>query len=154
MSKKPTVLLVEDDIVTAETYKAILTKEPIKLIHFKTGEAVLKYLQKNIPQAIVLDLMLPDMNGIDILKYIEEREINCPIIMITAQPITEVVVQAMHQGAIDFLEKPVNPKKLLATLQNALQRYHSIKTFEDRSHYHGFLGTSKQMRNIYHVYPF
>jgi DNA-binding NtrC family response regulator len=122
-SNKSLVLLVEDDVITAASYKMILRNEPISLTHLETGNATLTYLQKMVPNIMLLDLGLPDMSGMDILQYVYEQQLKCTVIIITMENTVKVVVETTRYGAFDFIEKPCQPNRLLVTLRNALHQH-------------------------------
>ena len=103
---QPIVLLVENNVITTATCKMILKDEPIFLIHLETGHATLTYLKKTIPHVILLDFGLPDMNGMEILKTIYQQQLKCVVIVITTENATHLVIEAIHYGAFDFIEKP------------------------------------------------
>ena len=151
------VLLVEDDVITAAIDKSILRDEPISLTHLETGNATLTYLKKMVPNVILLDLGLPDMNGMDILKYIHQQQLKCAVIVITMEHTVDVVVEAMRYGAFDFIEKPCQANRLLVTLRNALHQHHlsqKVEFYEEtfkRQQYHDFIGASKPMQIIYQI---
>jgi len=153
------VLLIEDDVVIAETYKAYLEDEPIKLVHVKTGNTALTHLQQTIPKVILLDLGLPDMNGIEIIKHVKQHRLNCAIIVLTAKNAVEIVVEAMRYRIFDFLEKPVQANRLIATLHQALSAQQSRSPRSVNIHsppekiqqYHQFIGASPPMQDIYHT---
>jgi DNA-binding NtrC family response regulator len=153
--RQPTVLLVEDDIVVATTYQLFLAEEPINLISVNTGAAALAHLQESIPDVILLDLGLPDMNGMEILKHVQEQRISSAIIVITAQNSVNVVVEAMRYGALDFLEKPFIANRLIITLRNALRQQNLnqlvdyYKQNNNRDKYHKIIGASKPMQAVY-----
>jgi two-component system, repressor protein LuxO len=155
--EQPTVLLVEDDIVVATTYQLFLAKEPINLISINTGAGVLMHLQESIPDVILLDLGLPDMNGMEILKHIQQERINSAVIVITAQNSIDVVVESMRCGALDFLEKPFQANRLIITLRNALrqQNLNQLVDFYKKSNqrykYHKITGGSKPMQAVYNT---
>jgi len=152
--KLPTVLLVENDVVSAETYKSYLTKEPIDLRAVTTGAAVLDFLQQAIPNVIILDLMLPDMNGMSLLKIVQQRKLACAIIIISAQTDVDTIVKAMRLGTFDYIEKPFKAERLLLTLHNALQQtlYEKIGEYQKhRSQYQGLIGASQPMQAIYQM---
>ncbi|RKZ87253.1 MAG: sigma-54-dependent Fis family transcriptional regulator, partial [Candidatus Parabeggiatoa sp. nov. 1] len=157
--RHPTVLLVEDDIVAAECYKNYLEKEPINLIPVNTGKAALLHLQQAIPAAILLDLGLPDMDGIEIIKYVKQHRLSCAIIVITAEHSIDVVVKTMRYGIFNFLEKPVQTDQLITTLRQALSNKNSypvdFKQFipppEKIQQYHQFIGASPPMQEIYQI---
>ena len=155
---QPIVLFVEDDIVVADTYKRYLENEPIKLRHVNTGASAIKYLQQAIPVAILLDLELPDMDGIDILKYIKQHQLGCAVIVIMAENSIDVVVKIMRYRVFDFLEKPLSAERIITTLRKALhnqQLRYPIKINTNYSslpkvrQYHKFIGTSPLMQEIY-----
>jgi DNA-binding NtrC family response regulator len=151
----PTVLLVEDDLVVAECYKKYLENEPINLVHVNTGEAALRHLQQTTPAAILLDLGLPDISGMDILKSVSEQKLNCAVVVITMENSVNVVVEAMRYGAFDFLEKPCQDHRLVVTLHNALHQHHlsqQVEFYEEsgkRQQYHQFIGASAPMQAVY-----
>ncbi len=141
--RHPTVLLVEDDIVAAECYKNYLEKEPINLIPVNTGKAALLHLQQAIPAAILLDLGLPDMDGIEIIKYVKQHRLSCAIIVITAEHSIDVVVKTMRYGIFNFLEKPVQTDQLITTLRQALSNKNSYPV-----DFKQFIPPQKKFNNI------
>ncbi|MDM8567427.1 sigma-54 dependent transcriptional regulator [Candidatus Halobeggiatoa sp. HSG11] len=156
MNKKATVLLIEDDLVVSETYKAYLENEPINLVHVTTGNDVFEYCKHNIPEVLILDLMLPDINGMEILKKIKQRQLNCAVIIITGQKSKQITDEAMHYGAFNLLKKPFEASQLLFILRNAIRQhdlYDKINSYQktQRSSYHDFIGASKEMRTTYQI---
>ncbi|OQY43626.1 MAG: sigma-54-dependent Fis family transcriptional regulator [Candidatus Parabeggiatoa sp. nov. 2] len=153
----PSVLLVEDDLVVAECYKNYLENEPINLVHVDTGEAALLHLQQATPAAILLDLGLPDISGMDILKWVSEQKLNCAVVVITMENTVNVVVEAMRYGAFDFIEKPCQANRLIITLRNALHQHHlsqQVEFYEEsgkRQQYHQFIGSSAPMQAVYQM---
>ena len=153
----PLVLLIEDDIVIAEYYKSYLTTEKITLIHLNTGQAALEYLQDIIPVAILLDLGLPDMNGIEILKYVQQQQLRSAVIVITAEDSFEVVVEVMRYGAFDFIKKPFLPNHLLTTLRKIINGQYLNESipvntpikYQKVKKYHQFIGASPSMQEVY-----
>ncbi len=154
---QPTVLLVEDDAVVAATYNSFLSEEPMELIHVGTGEAALMHIHQTVPNVILLDLGLPDMNGIDILKHIQQQQLDITTIIITAENSVEVVVDAMRYGAFDFIEKPFPANRLILSLRNALRQsmlHRTVNSYENklkRQQYHNMMGASKPMQTIYQI---
>ena len=154
---QPKVLVVEDDVVIAAMYKNFLSEEPMALTHVDTGNAALSYLNHTIPHAILLDLGLPDMNGMDILKSIQQQQLGCTIIVITMESSIDIAVEAMRCGAFDFLEKPFQKNRLIVTLCNALRQQHLSEIIESdkkcikRDHYYDFIGDSKRMQALYQI---
>ena len=70
---KPTILIVEDTVSLARTYMEYLRAEPYVLVHVETGSEAIEAILKEAPDAVLLDLKLPDMSGFDVLKFISEN---------------------------------------------------------------------------------
>jgi DNA-binding NtrC family response regulator len=152
----PTVLLVEDDVVQAEAYKAYLRYEPINLKHVTTGIEVQDFLQQTIPNVIILDLMLPDMNGMEILKDISQYSLACAVIIISSKTAVDIGKEARQYGTFDYIEKPFKAERLKLALHNALHQQdlsEKLDNFQQlsRSEYHGFIGASQPMQSLYQL---
>lgn len=154
-SSLPTLLLVEDSGSLAAVYQGYLRKENVQLIHKETGGGAMQCLAAQVPDVVLLDLKLPDMDGMDILKHIHEMNMPCSVVIITAHGSVDVAVDAMRYGAFDFIEKPFNAKRLLVTVRNALERQNlnnlveSYRESFERDRYHGFIGASLSMQAVY-----
>ncbi len=152
--KKQPIVLVTSATITCQT---ILSNEPIKLIHVKTGTAALKTLQTTIPDIILLDLHLSDMDGMDILRNIHQRQLNSTIIVINVGNSYKMMTEAMHYGVFDFMEKPFQANRLIVTIRNALYHRKLSQLVDDydrknkRYTYHRFIGASETMQTIYRV---
>ena len=116
-----TILLVEDTPSLARLYKQYLDGEDADVTVVGTGKEALAALTAATPSLVLLDLRLPDMDGLDILKEIRSRELPCEVVVITAHGSINVAVEAMRAGAYDFLVKPFNADRLLVTVRNALK---------------------------------
>ncbi|MDM8566129.1 sigma-54 dependent transcriptional regulator [Candidatus Halobeggiatoa sp. HSG11] len=147
-NKQSDILLVEDDNRTAKLYKYYLRREPINLIHVETGKDALNYLQKAVPQVLLIDLGLPDMNGLEIVKYAKKNQLNCILIVITAEDSIDVVVDVMRNGVFDFIKKPFKPNRLVTTLRQVIEIHHSDHCFIP-SETQEFIGNSSAMQEVY-----
>jgi len=152
----PNVLLVEDDVAMARLIQGNLKDESIDIYHAKDGHDALAYLDTNLPQVVLLDLNLPDMDGLDILRHITEQQIPASVIVITGYGSVDVAVKAMQAGVFDFLEKPFSSDRLMLTLRNALERQNltdTVDTMKDTSQarFHGFIGSSIEMLAVYQI---
>ncbi|MCW8915023.1 MAG: sigma-54 dependent transcriptional regulator [Magnetovibrio sp.] len=151
------VLLVEDTVPLARTYEAYLEGEPYDIVHVETGQEALDILNDNPPEAVLLDLMLPDMDGLSILEHISKVPIDTAVIVITANASLNTAIDAMRLGALDFLVKPFNADRLRVTLNNVLERQqlsHIVETYRkdiDREEYEGFIGKSLVMQRVYRI---
>ncbi len=157
MSEQQHVLLIEDDSPMARVYQEYLRKEPYRISHSETGRAGLEALRGTPPDAVILDLRLPDMNGLEILRTIAERQIPTAVIVITAEGSIATAVEAMREGAADFIVKPFAADRLVYTLRNVLDRQRLSRVVEnleqdfDRGEFGGFIGGSLAMQAVYRM---
>ena len=154
--RKWRVLLVEDDRAQARAVEEFLRSDRYSITFAETGGAALEAISETLPDAILLDLMLPDMDGIDILRQVAERQLPCVVVVITAHGSVNRAVEAMRLGAYDFIIKPFNVTRLQITLRNALEKHRLsriVETFQglDRSDYFGFVGASLPMQAVYRI---
>ncbi|HUI16775.1 MAG TPA: sigma-54 dependent transcriptional regulator [Alphaproteobacteria bacterium] len=154
---RPRILLVEDTASLARVYVEYLRKEPYETVHVETGAAGLAEIERQMPEAVLLDLALPDMNGIEILKRVHSQALPVAVIVITAHGSITTAVEAMREGAYDFLVKPFSADRLLITLRNALERQRLARMVETlkedfgRDEYMGFIGSSLPMQGVYRI---
>ena len=145
------ILLIEDTVPLARVYTEYMRAESYHVIHVETGEAALAELAASVPDAVVLDLKLPDMDGLDILRHIREQAPDTSVVVITAHGSVNTAVEAMRQGAFDFIVKPFNAARLNVTLRNALERKKLTRIVEvyrknlDRDRFYDFIGASTEM---------
>lgn len=155
LTKQQEILLIEDDPPLARVYELYLKEEPYQVVHVGTGKEALDSIRKCPPEGIVLDLHLPDMDGLEILKFIQEQSIQTPVVVITANGSIKTAVEAMRHGAADFVLKPFNADRLVFTLRHALERRQLkriVDTFKDdldRHEYCNFVGSSLPMQAVY-----
>ncbi len=116
------ILLVEDEKKLSQAVKYILTKNEYTVDTVFDGEEGLAYSLLKIYDLIILDIMLPKIDGIKILKTIREKKINTPVLLLTAKTTTEDKVLGLDCGADDYLTKPFETKELLARVRALLRR--------------------------------
>lgn len=153
------VLLVEDTPSLSMVYQAALEKSGLKVdTVFRARDARLA-LSKNRYRIVLLDLMLPDGNGLDVLREINKDAPGTKVLVITANGSINRAVEAMRGGAFDFLVKPFDDRKLLSAVSNAIQSV-AIDALRpkgaglaknERPKIQGFVGTSGQMQRIYRM---
>ncbi len=151
------VLLVEDTPSLARVYVEYLRKAGLEVAHVETGAAALSAIAGSRPRVVLLDLQLPDMNGMDILRHIREEELPIGVIVVTAHGSINLAVEAMRWGAYDFVVKPFNADRLLVTVRNTVERMRLeqiVETYRDdlsREKYYGFIGSSLAMQAVYRI---
>ena len=119
---KPNVLLVDDEEKFLDVLSQRLGTRGLDAVTATSGEeALVKIKNKNF-DAIILDIMMPGMGGIETLKRIRKENPELQIIMLTGRGSVDKAVEAMKEGAIDFLEKPADIEKLLEKIENARQK--------------------------------
>jgi DNA-binding NtrC family response regulator len=116
------VLLIEDTLSMARVYLEYLKRGPFRARHCMAGREALMDIERQPTDAVLLDLRLPDMDGLDVLKRIRAQKYHIAVVVITADGSLNRAVEAMREGALDFLVKPFNADRLLITLNNVLER--------------------------------
>ena len=121
---KEVILIIEDDPDIQELLSHSMSKEGWKLLQVKTGEDGLKKLKSQVVNCILLDIMLPGMDGLKILKKIKEIDMchNVPVIMTTAKGEEADIITGLELGADDYVVKPYSPKVLIARIRAGLRR--------------------------------
>lgn len=126
------ILIVEDDEDILELISYNLEKERYMVAKATTGEEALKMLKKQVPDLILLDLMLPEIDGLEICKRLKSDTStkNIPIIMVTAKGEEPDVVTGLELGADDYVTKPFRPKELVARVRAVLRRMSTSGTVQ------------------------
>lgn len=119
-----TALLIDDDVQFCKTFQT-LAREQFQLSIAHNSRAGLRFLSHTIPDVVLLDYKLnEDLNGLDLLKIIRKEYPDLPVIMVTQVDRTDIAVEAMQLGAIDFTTKQPNIKELYARLEQKIKDYH------------------------------
>ncbi|MHB8578560.1 MAG: sigma-54-dependent transcriptional regulator [Ignavibacteriaceae bacterium] len=126
------LIFIVDDELAISKLLSYWVKEKWKydIEVFNNGEDVLRRLSAK-PDLILLDIMLPGMNGIDILKRVKQFDENLPVIILSAQGSIEVAVEALKYGAFDYFPKPIDTQRLEPSIKNAIKSYDLTKEIEN-----------------------
>jgi DNA-binding NtrC family response regulator len=116
------ILVVDDDADIREVLGDRLQSLGYRVFAADTAKAGLDLLERQNPQVVLLDIEMPDMNGIDLLREIRRREHDVTVVMITAYGTIERAVEAMKEGAYDFIPKPFEPDHVALIVAKALER--------------------------------
>lgn len=131
------ILIVEDEVRLAEALGEIMKSQRYTTDIVHDGEDGYDYASSGIYDAIVMDVMLPKMNGIEITKKLRKDGVTTPIIMLTARDSVEDKIKGLDAGADDYLSKPFIPNELLARIRSISRRQGPVVmnelTFEDLS---------------------
>ena len=115
------VLIVDDDPLQLRLTAEVASRAGFSALTVDSGEKALEALREDPGLgAVVLDLVMPDLDGMAVMEAMRRDGLNVPVIAATASSSLETVVTAMRQGAIDFIVKPASPERLLVSLTNAL----------------------------------
>ena len=114
------VLYAEDDSSSASLMKALLSEEGHKIDIASTGEDFLSLLDQSLPDLCLLDLNLPDMSGLDLLQTVRKQYPGLPVLMVTASDSLDDAIRAMKLGAVDFITKPFDGRRLLISINHVL----------------------------------
>ncbi len=151
------VLLVEDTPSLSMMYKAVLEKAGFVVSSVDGARAALSRFREETNRIVLLDLMLPDGNGLDVLSEIQAQSPNTRVVVITADGSINRAVEAMRGGAFDFLVKPFDDRRLLGAVENAIASIamdvndglDGVAKPAASVKLKGFVGSSEPMREIY-----
>ena len=130
------ILIIDDDTQLTELLIEFLSSYKYNIVAKHTPEKGLEHLEKKGTDAIILDIMLPGMDGFQVLRKIRENSA-IPVIMLTARgEVTDRIV-GLELGADDYLPKPFEPRELLARIQSILRRTHSSAAIVGNAHFKG-----------------
>lgn len=115
------ILLVEDEIVISRVLKAYLQKEEYQVWQAGDGTDAIRIFDEQKPDLVLLDVMLPEMSGWDVLQYIREKS-SCPVIMLTALGQTDQKLKGFNQGADDYITKPFVAEEVVARVNAVMRR--------------------------------
>ena len=151
------LLLIEDSIALARVYQEYLGELGLEVRHVTEGRAGLRQIDADMPGIVLLDLNLPDINGLEVLESLNTSERRPIVIVITAHGSVDMAVEAMRLGAFDFLQKPFDAERLRVTVRNALEKHNLASIVEtyrqnfSRDTFHSFLGSSMPMQAVYRI---
>jgi FixJ family two-component response regulator len=122
MTTEPVVFVVDDDVSVRESLELLIRAAGWRPETYASAEAFLARPRATVPSCLVLDVSLPDLNGLDLQKRIGADRSDMPIIFITGHGDVPMTVQAMKAGAVEFLTKPFGDDVLLSAIASAIDR--------------------------------
>jgi FixJ family two-component response regulator len=136
---KPIVYVVDDDVSLRESLQAIVEESGFHSEVFASAEEFLKHSRQHLPGCLILDVSLPDLNGLEVQRLMGAGQTALPIVFITGHGDIPMSVEAMKAGATEFLTKPFSPQALLAAVVSAVERSRAnlvqqriVQTLKDR----------------------
>src|SRR5512140_3498932 len=150
------VLVVDDEAVIRDGLLRILDGERFAVETCRSGHAAIELMQHKEFGLIITDLKMPGLNGIEVLKAVKALQPDIPVIMITGYATVDTAVEAMKNGAVDFIAKPFTPDQIHEKIERALEQrtimVDEIYLKKEISSHHGFdnfVGESREMQKVY-----
>lgn len=120
----PQILLVDDEAALRESLTYTLRKEGFEVVTADSGSSAIKQFHRQVPDVILLDLMLPEVDGMEVCWRIRAFS-NVPIVMLTAKDQDMDKVRGLEAGADDYITKPFNTRELVARIRTVLRRHNN-----------------------------
>ena len=119
---KPRILVIDDEGAIRDSLRMILEYEDYQFVGAATGQEGIAAVQRERPDLVLLDIKMPGMDGLEVLRKLHALDETLPVVMISGHGTTATAVEAIRSGAIDFLDKPLSSERVIVTLQNALRQ--------------------------------
>src|SRR5829696_5753410 len=117
---KPRILVIDDEGAIRDSLRMILEYEDYQFAGAASGQEGLALVQRERPDLVLLDIKMPGMDGLEVLRKLHALDETLPIVMISGHGTTATAVDAIRSGATDFLDKPLSSERVIVTLRNAL----------------------------------
>ena len=148
-SFRASVLIVDDEAAIRDSLRMILEFEDYRVEEAPNGHDTLVRVAERPPDAVLLDIKMPDMDGLAVLEAFRERGYDLPIIIITGHGDVATAVDATRRGAFDFLEKPLERERVLLSLRNAVESYRlQRESRQGRAEGDELVGSSPLLRRL------
>jgi DNA-binding NtrC family response regulator len=121
------VLLVDDEEMTRQFYGDLLAKHGFRVVAVASGSEALEAAPRHPVEAVLLDIMLPELSGLEILGQLHERFPDLPVIILTAHPSSQNAITALKLGAFDFIVKGLQPEFLVVAVRRAIHRFAELR---------------------------
>jgi DNA-binding NtrC family response regulator len=162
---KKAILIVEDDPNVGESIRLLLKKKGYAIRLASNGKEALHLFRHEMVDLMITDLVMPKMDGIELLEAVKALRPETEVIVISAQGTIEKAVQAMKLGAFDFIEKPINPRVISWVIERALEKQTLVLQnrdlrlqLEDKFHFKNIIGKSEKMVKVFelihHIAPY
>ncbi|MBI1952089.1 MAG: sigma-54-dependent Fis family transcriptional regulator, partial [Acidobacteria bacterium] len=121
---KEKILVVDDEGEIRKSLRMVLEYEGFECVEAPSGQEGIDTIRREMPDAVILDIKMPGMDGLEALAAIRAKDAHTPILMISGHGDIPTAVEAIHKGAYDFLEKPLESERVLTALRHAIERKH------------------------------
>lgn len=158
MGDQEILLIVDNEPYISEEFNERFRREGFKVLYCNSGEEAVHTINRHAVHLCILDIVLPDLNGIEVLEYIRRSVPHCPVIIVTAHGSIESAVEALKKGAADFLTKPVRFEDLLITARRVLDISNerhllgiNLDSQEEVTSFASMVGRSTVIQKLYRV---
>jgi two-component system response regulator HydG len=162
---KQVILIVEDDPTVGGSLQHLFKKKGYEILLASNGKEALPLFKKGNVDLVITDVVMPKMDGLELLEAIKSLRPETEVIVISAQGTIEKAVQAMKSGAFDFIEKPINPRVISLLVERALEKQTLVlqnrdlrSRLEEKFHSKNIIGRSEKMVKIFelidHIAPY
>ena len=149
------ILIVDDELIMRESLAGWLERDGHDVEKTGSGEACLELLKHTRFDILLLDIKMDGMSGLDVLKHVKENDPDVSVVMITAYGSISTAIEAMKNGAFDYLLKPFDPEELGILIEKIIEYQARIKEniflkeqFKERTRFESMIGQSKPMQEI------
>ncbi|PYS55381.1 MAG: hypothetical protein DMG13_04290 [Acidobacteria bacterium] len=152
---KSRILVIEDERAALRSLSLLLSDENYDVLEADCGQTGLTVARQEEPDLILLDIRLPDLNGLQVLEQIRQETVDAAVIIMTADTTSSNAIQATQLGAFDYIAKPINDEHLLVVIRRALEyrnldrELRKLRTTPPPQPLSGFVGHSKAMQEVY-----
>ena len=158
MRKKPNILVVDDESIVRESLYDWLDSVGHRVVTAESGEEALRIIKQKKIKIMVADLIMPGMNGIELMKKAKEIVPTISTVIITAHGTIQTAITAIREGAYDYVEKPFCPEKVELLIKNLVEHQNLIeenislrRKVEDRFQFEGIIAKSPKMLKIFEL---
>jgi len=116
------ILVIDDEEAIRTSLRMVLEYEGYTFLEAGAGPEGIETLRREVPDAVLLDIKMPGMDGLEVLEAARSKDPHTPILMISGHGDIPIAVEAIQKGAYDFLEKPLESERVLTALRNAIER--------------------------------
>jgi RNA polymerase sigma factor (sigma-70 family) len=129
---EPTVFVVDDDSSTRELLTWLMKRHGLRAEVFPDARSFLNSYRPEMPGCLVVDLNMPGMSGLDLQQYLNEHGVLMPVVFLSGRADVPKAVKAVRDGAIDFVEKPFDYKRIVALVEDCLRRDAETRAAQER----------------------
>ncbi len=148
------VLIIDDDQVLLKNLKLLLETQQYQVDVISNPVMAPELLQRHSYNCILLDVKMPGMDGLKLFQKIKNEFGHIPVIMISGESTIGIAVEALKKGAYDFIEKPIDPERLLVAVQNAIEKQNLLEEreniFRELEREYRMIGVSNAMKKVYY----